>query len=98
MTFRSFDFDNFIAQASPTQSRLFPQYGGARTDFDIVIGAISVFVHFVALGSRFLNKINRLRQSHFPRPRCFSCSLWRCVGVATHDAPRDPARRHSLAD
>jgi len=72
--------------------------GIAAAMFVLLNGVISVFVHFVALGSRFLNKINRLRQSHFPRPRCFSCSLWRCVGVATHDAPRDPARRHSLAD
>ena len=37
MTFRSFDFDDFIATPSQTQARLFPQYRGANTHFDIII-------------------------------------------------------------
>ncbi|RZL86734.1 MAG: GMC family oxidoreductase [Variovorax sp.] len=37
MTFRPSAFENFIAGAVPAQSRLFPQYRGSRTDFDIVI-------------------------------------------------------------
>lgn len=37
MTFRPFDFENFIAGDVPAQSRLFPQYEGSRSDFDIVI-------------------------------------------------------------
>jgi GMC oxidoreductase len=37
MTFRSFDFDNFVSTPSATQSRLFPQYEGSRDDFDIIV-------------------------------------------------------------
>lgn len=37
MTFRAFDFDNFIATESETQRRLFRQYDGASNDFDIII-------------------------------------------------------------
>ena len=37
MTFRSFDFDNFVASESETAQRLFRQYDGASSDFDIII-------------------------------------------------------------
>jgi len=37
MTFHSFTFENFVSQSSAAQSRLFTQYLGERTDFDIIV-------------------------------------------------------------
>ena len=37
MTFRPPEYENFVATATPSQARLFPQYGGWRNDFDIVV-------------------------------------------------------------
>jgi GMC oxidoreductase len=37
MTFNSATYENFVSTSSATQLRLFPQYQGSRTDFDIVI-------------------------------------------------------------
>ena len=37
MTFHPGKFDNFVSTSSATQARLFPQYQGSRTDFDIVV-------------------------------------------------------------
>lgn len=37
MSFRASDYENFIADKSPTQARFFPQYEGDRDDFDIII-------------------------------------------------------------
>ena len=37
MTFHAGTYDNFVSTSSVAQSRLFPQYAGARTDFDILV-------------------------------------------------------------
>lgn len=37
MTFTSSTYGNFVSTFSPAQERLFPQYLGTRTDFDIIV-------------------------------------------------------------
>lgn len=37
MTFEPWKYENFVAQSTSSQSRLFPQYGGWRNDFDIIV-------------------------------------------------------------
>ena len=37
MTFRPAEFENFVATDTPSRQRLFPQYGGWKNDFDIIV-------------------------------------------------------------
>lgn len=37
MTFHSGTYQNFVSHFSPSQERLFPQYRGLRSDFDIIV-------------------------------------------------------------